>query len=50
VIVEHMAAPAASVVNTSGAGDCLVAGCLWGLLQGLPPVHALACGMVSHPW
>ncbi|BDA42876.1 probable pseudouridine kinase at N-terminal half [Coccomyxa sp. Obi] len=47
--IEHLAAPHAVVVNTSGAGDCLVAGSLWGLLRGCSPVEALAQGMaVAH--
>lgn len=43
-----MAAPPAAVVNTSGAGDCLVAGTLFGLLQGFSVVKALAHGMVHN--
>lgn len=42
-----MAPLPAAVVNASGAGDCLVAGCLWSLMQGLSPIDALAHGMVS---
>ncbi len=43
--VQFPALPA-RVANTSGAGDCLVAGALWGLTQGLDPAAALAHGMV----
>ena len=46
VEVTHFSAPPACVVNTSGAGDCLVAGALWGLTQGQDPAAALAHGMV----
>lgn len=43
-----MAALPAEVVNTSGAGDCLVAGTLFGILRGCSPVEALAHGMVHN--
>ena len=43
-----MAAPHAVAVNTSGAGDCLVAGSLWALLRGCSPLEALAHGMVRE--
>ncbi|CAL8467484.1 g7022 [Coccomyxa elongata] len=47
--IDHLAAPHAGMVNTSGAGDCLVAGSLWALLHGCSPVEALAHGMaVAH--
>ncbi|KAK9909674.1 hypothetical protein WJX75_005922 [Coccomyxa subellipsoidea] len=47
--IEQMAALPAEVVNTSGAGDCLVAGTLFGILRGCSPVEALAHGMaVAH--
>ncbi len=46
--IGFMAAPPARVVNTSGAGDCLVAGALFGLLRGCNPTEALAHGMVCH--
>ena len=42
-----MLAMPARVVTASGAGDCLVAGCCWGLLKGHDTVTALAHGMVS---
>ncbi len=45
--VAHMPAMPAQLVTTSGAGDCLVAGCCWGLLKGQDIVTALAHGMVS---
>jgi sugar/nucleoside kinase (ribokinase family) len=45
--VCHMPALPASVVNCSGAGDCLVAGCLYGLAQGLPAEAALAHGIAA---
>ncbi|EIE24488.1 Ribokinase-like protein [Coccomyxa subellipsoidea C-169] len=44
--IGFMAAPPARVVNTSGAGDCLVAGALFGLLRGCSPTEALAHGIV----
>ena len=36
----------AEVVNTSGAGDSLVAGCLFGVLQGRCTAEAVAVGLV----
>jgi len=36
----------AKVVNTSGAGDSLVAGCLLGLVQAKPVADAVAIGLV----
>lgn len=50
VTVQHLPAAAAQVVNTNGAGDCLVAGCLACLLQGSSAVSSLAFGMVSRPY
>lgn len=47
VEVLHVPALPASVVNCSGAGDCLVAGCLFGLAQGLPAAHALCYGVAA---
>ena len=41
------AAPAAAIVNCSGAGDALVAGACYGLLDGRPPVEALALGVAA---
>ena len=41
-----MPALPAAVVNTNGAGDCLVAGCCMRLLQGGTPLAALAFGLV----
>ena len=35
------------MVNCSGAGDCLVAGCLFGLVLGLPAEEALALGVAA---
>lgn len=35
------------MVNCSGAGDCLVAGCLFALAQGLPAEQALAHGVAA---
>ncbi|KAL3133069.1 hypothetical protein ABBQ38_006972 [Trebouxia sp. C0009 RCD-2024] len=46
VTVQHLPAAPAQVVNTNGAGDCLVAGCLACLLQGSSAVSSLAFGMV----
>ena len=46
ISVAHMPTAPAQLVTTSGAGDCLVAGCCWGLLKGRGPVEALAHGMV----
>ena len=45
-----MPALPAKVVTTSGAGDCLVAGCCWSLLKGQALSAALAHGMVSSPF
>lgn len=42
-----MPALPAKLVTTSGAGDCLVAGCCWGLLKRQDALTALAHGMVS---
>ena len=44
--VAHLPALPAKVVNTSGAGDCLVAGAMWSLVAGHEPAIALAHGMV----
>ena len=45
--VEHMPALPARLITTSGAGDCLVAGCCWSLLKGQALSAALAHGMVG---
>lgn len=45
--VHLMPAITASVVNTNGAGDCLVAGACMRLMQGGTPLAALAYGIVS---
>lgn len=47
MITHHLPAFPARIVNTNGAGDCLVAGSLACLGQGQRPVDALAFGMVS---
>ena len=47
VVAQHVPAVPASIVNTSGAGDCLVAGTLARLVQGATPSGALAFGVVS---
>ncbi|GAB4817082.1 hypothetical protein N2152v2_004128 [Parachlorella kessleri] len=47
ICVQHLPALPAKVVNCSGAGDCLVAGCLFGLTQGRTPLQALACGVAA---
>ena len=47
VVVSHMPALPAQVANTSGAGDCLVAGALMRLLEGGDPTSALAHGLVG---
>ena len=47
VLTQHLPAVPASIVNTNGAGDCLVAGSLACLVQGQAPISALAFGMVS---
>lgn len=47
MVTHHLAASPARIVNTNGAGDCLVAGSLACLGQGQRPVDALAFGMVS---
>ena len=44
--MAHLPALPARVVNTSGAGDCLVAGTMWALVSGQEPATALAHGMV----
>ena len=41
------AAPAAEVINCSGAGDALVAGACFGLLEGRRPAEALALGVAA---
>ncbi len=43
----HVPALPATVVNCSGAGDCLVAGCLYGLARGLPAAQALCYGVAA---
>ena len=45
--VCHMPALPATVVNCSGAGDCLVAGCLFALSRGLAAEAALAHGIAT---
>lgn len=45
MVTHHLAASPARIVNTNGAGDCLVAGSLACLGQGQRPVDALAFGM-----
>ena len=47
VMTQHLPAIPANIVNTNGAGDCLVAGALACLVQKQPPINALAFGMVS---
>jgi len=47
LVTQHLPAVSANIVNTNGAGDCLVAGSLAHLVQGNSPVDALAFGMVS---
>jgi sugar/nucleoside kinase (ribokinase family) len=44
---QHMADRPAAVVNVNGAGDCLVAGALAGIICGQSPLQALAIGMVK---
>ena len=44
--ITHMPALPAVVTNTSGAGDCLVAGAAMRLLQGGDASSALAHGLV----
>ena len=46
ICISHLPAPPAKVVNSSGAGDCLVAGCAAALLAGAQPLNALAHGQV----
>lgn len=50
LIIQHLPAATAKIVNTNGAGDCLVAGSLAYLLQGKSALQALAFGMVGHFW
>ena len=45
-----MPALPAKLITTSGAGDCLVAGCCWSLLKGQALSAALAHGMVGGPF
>ncbi|KAL0023079.1 hypothetical protein WJX79_010274 [Trebouxia sp. C0005] len=45
VLAQHLPALPARIVNTNGAGDCLVAGSLACLVQGQTPISALAFGM-----
>lgn len=47
LLLQHLPALPAEVVNLSGAGDCLVAGCLYGLVRGRRPLEALACGVAA---
>ncbi|KAL4857826.1 Pseudouridine kinase [Chlorella vulgaris] len=47
VAVCHMPALPAAVLSCSGAGDCLVAGCLFALARGLPAEAALAHGIAA---
>ena len=47
LLITHVPALMAAVVNCSGAGDCLVAGCLFGLALGAEPEAALACGVAA---
>ena len=45
--MQHLPAMPAKIINTNGAGDCVVAGALSCLVQGLDPLTSLAFGMVS---
>ena len=45
--VFHLDALPATVVNTSGAGDCLVGGAVAALVGGADPVDALAHGVAA---
>jgi pseudouridine kinase len=48
IIISHAPALPATIVNCSGAGDCLVAGFLHGLTHHTEnPVHALAMGVAA---
>lgn len=47
IVIVHGSALSARVNNCSGAGDCLVAGFLDGLLHGVSPEKALAWGLAS---
>lgn len=44
---RHFKALSASVLNVSGAGDCLVAGSLAGLLDGKPAEYAIKVGLAA---
>lgn len=46
LLAQHFPAVPATIVNTSGAGDCLVGGALARLGQGASALEALAFGMV----
>ena len=45
--VHHLSPMPARIVNTNGAGDCVVAGALACLVRGSIPLAALAYGMVG---
>lgn len=46
--IHHVPALSANVVNCSGAGDCLVAGCIYALLHlNCPPENALEYGVAA---
>jgi sugar/nucleoside kinase (ribokinase family) len=47
IAAYHVPALPAAPVNLSGAGDCLVAGCLFALLLGMPAEEALAYGVAA---
>ena len=47
IVLHHAPALPATIVNCSGAGDCLVAGFLHGLVDTEDPVHALAIGVAA---
>ena len=46
-MTQHLPAIPANIVDTNGAGDCLVAGALARLVQNQSPISALAFGTVS---
>lgn len=46
ITAHYLPAVPANIVNTSGAGDCLVGGALARLVQGASPLQAIATGVV----
>lgn len=47
ITIHHCPALPATIMNCSGAGDCLVAGMVYGLLKRRTTTAALACGVAA---